>query len=138
MTGAEFEAAFRKLLAAQGARTDNTGCIACERCKGATDSTFCVDCNNVARCHYCKACVDCTDCSHCVRSSACLGCTHCVESERCTDGAYLLRSVGCSKCTYCFGCVGLSRKDFHILNEPYDRATYFAMVEKLSRELRLR
>ena len=29
-------------------------------------------------------------------------------------------------------------KDFHILNQPYDRSTYFAMVEKLTRELRLR
>jgi hypothetical protein len=31
--------------------------------------------------------------------------------------------------------VGLSRKDFHILNEPYDRQTYFALIAKLSREL---
>jgi hypothetical protein len=33
--------------------------------------------------------------------------------------------------------VGLSRKDFHILNEPYDRSAYFALVKKLSRELGL-
>ena len=46
-----------------------------------------------------------------------------------------MRSVGCSDCTYCFGCVGLVGKDFHILNEPYGRTEYFAMVSTLSRDL---
>jgi len=45
--------------------------------------------------------------------------------------------VGCVGCTYCFGCVGLHRKDFHILNRAYDRATYFAEIAKLARELGL-
>jgi len=51
--------------------------------------------------------------------------------------AYLVRSVGCSGCTYCFGCVGLSRRDFFILNKPYDRVMYFAIVSRLARELRI-
>jgi hypothetical protein len=33
--------------------------------------------------------------------------------------------------------VGLSRKDFHILNERYDRATYFELTRQLARELRV-
>ena len=28
-------------------------------------------------------------------------------------------------------CVGLSRKEFHILNEPYDRKTYFKILKSL-------
>ncbi len=40
-----------------------------------------------------------------------------------------------SNCEYCFGCVGLDGKSFHILNEPYDRQTYFALVKELSRQL---
>jgi len=48
-----------------------------------------------------------------------------------------VRSVGCSGCTYCFGCVGLSRRDFYILNEPYDRAAYFETTARLVRDLRL-
>jgi hypothetical protein len=51
--------------------------------------------------------------------------------------AYLVRSVGCSGCTYCFGCVGLSRKDFHILNVPYERQEYFAKIAELRRMLRI-
>jgi hypothetical protein len=51
------------------------------------------------------------------------------------ESAYLVRSVGCAGCTYCFGCVGLQRRDFHILNEAYDRATYFEVTARLSRAL---
>ena len=53
------------------------------------------------------------------------------------QSAYLVRCMACSGCTYCFGCVGLVRKDFHILNEPYDRQTYFAKVAELRRALRI-
>jgi hypothetical protein len=33
--------------------------------------------------------------------------------------------------------VGLSKRDFHILNERYDRATYFELTARLARELRI-
>jgi hypothetical protein len=42
-----------------------------------------------------------------------------------------------SRCTYCFGCVGLSNKDFHILNKQYSRQEYFAITKRLARELGL-
>ncbi|HEY3815858.1 MAG TPA: hypothetical protein VGL81_01745 [Polyangiaceae bacterium] len=137
MTGPEFEAALRKLLAGASRTSANVGCLACERCERCSECTFCVGSKGLARCHYCDSCSDCTDCAHCARSTGCLACQHCVESDRCIGSAYLVRSVGCSACTYCFGCVGLSRRDFHILNEPYDRATYFETTARLARELRL-
>ena len=62
------------------------------------------------------------------------GCPACERSAR---SSYLVRSIECSDCTYCFGCVGLSKKDFHLLNQPYDRRTYFALTQKLMRDLRL-
>jgi len=40
-------------------------------------------------------------------------------------------------CSYCFGCVGLSGKDFYVLNEPYERRDYFALTERLAKELKL-
>jgi hypothetical protein len=43
----------------------------------------------------------------------------------------------CTECNYCFGCVGLSRKDFHILNEKYSRADYFRIVGALTKTLRI-
>jgi hypothetical protein len=131
----EFESAFRKLLSTHGARSVNTGCIACERCTGAVDSTFCVECSQVARCHYCRSVTASSDCSHCADCRDCLSCAHCHDAERCSQSAYLERCTGCSRCSYCFGCVGLSGKDFHILNEPYERDVYFATVARLRREL---
>jgi hypothetical protein len=137
MHRAEFESALKKLVAEVGARSNNQGCLACERCERSTDSTFCIDCKAVTRCNYCEGCDDCVDSSHLTGCTGCLGCSHCVASQRCTGSAYLVRSVGCVGCTYCFGCVGLHKKDFHILNEPYDRAAYFELTAKLSRELGL-
>ncbi|AKF85427.1 hypothetical protein MFUL124B02_12280 [Myxococcus fulvus 124B02] len=40
-------------------------------------------------------------------------------------------------CNYCFGCVGLAKKDFHILNVPFPRTEYFKVVGKLRKELGL-
>ncbi len=137
LTAAEFEAAYRRLLSAQGGGGANAGCIACERCEACAGCTFCADSKSLTRCHYCAACQDCAECAHCVRCRGCLQCQHCVDSERCVGGAYLVRCVGCTGCTYCFGCVGLGRRDFHILNEPYDRATYFALTSRLARDLRI-
>jgi hypothetical protein len=137
MNAAEFERRFRDLLAEQANRTENIGCLACERCQRCADSTFLEDCRNVVRSNYCQRCVDCTECSHSSDCTGCLGCSHCETCERCTSSAYLVRCVGCSGCTYCFGCVGLSKKDFHILNEPYERQEWFKVVGELRRAMRI-
>jgi len=49
--------------------------------------------------------------------------------------AFLVRSLDCADCTYCFGCVGLTKKSFHILNEPYGRTEYFRAIEPLKAAL---
>jgi hypothetical protein len=138
LTAHEFEAALRKLMTAGRNERANVGCVACERCEQSSECTFCVDSKGLTRCHYCSNCDTCTESSHCTGCRSCLGCQHCVDSERCTASAYLVRSVDCSGCTYCFGCVGLYKSDFHILNQRYDRATYFELTTRLSRELAAR
>jgi len=136
MSGSEFEAALRA-LADGSLASDNLGCLACEGCERCRECTFCVESRGLAGCHYCSGCDECVDCSHCARCRGCSTCQHCADSEHCVGSAYLVRSTGCTGCTYCFGCVGLSRRDFCILNEPYDRATYFAVTARLARELRI-
>jgi hypothetical protein len=137
MTRAEFEAALRKLTDGAGRNKDNIQCVACERCESSSESTFCKDSTKLVRCHFCERSTDCTECSHCIQCTGCLNCQRCVETERCTTSAYLVRCIACSGCTYCFGCVGLHKKDFHILNVPYERTAYFEQVRKLARELRV-
>ena len=135
MDRATFERRFAELSRAHEAARDNVGCIQCTKCERCSDCTFCVECTSTRRSSYCRTCVDCVGCTQCTSCTSCTDCQHCSGSERCLRGAYLVRSVGCSDCTYCFGCVGLVGKDFHILNEPYGRTEYFAMIAKLSREL---
>ncbi len=137
LTAAAFEAALRKLLTAARSERENVGCVACEGCEQSSECTFCVDSKGLARCHYCASCDGCSESSHCTRCRSCLGCQHCVDSERCTSSAYLVRCVDCSGCNYCFGCVGLYKSDFFVLNKPYDRATYFELTSRLTRELAL-
>ena len=134
LSAREFERRFQALLRA-GAPADNTGSVACERCKACSDCTFCKDSQQLVRCHFCVHCVTCSDSLHCSRSRGLIGCAHCTACRDCSHSSYLVRCVALSGCQYCFGCVGLSGKDFHVLNEPYDRKAYFALTERLRREL---
>lgn len=135
MRASEFEARLRELQRGSAAVRDNRGCFECERCERSLSCTFCRDSKGLVRCHHCEACVDCTDCSHGRKCVGCVACHHCVASERCQQSAYLVRCTGLIACTYCFGCVGLSSKDYHLLNEPYDRRTYFEITARLSKEI---
>lgn len=137
VTPTEFEERLAALARAHEQSVVNVGCLACERCERCSDSTFLKDCKNVTRSHYCTSSVDSSDCTQSSFLTACLGCSHCERCERCVSSAYLVRCMDCSGCTYCFGCVGLSKKDFHILNEPYERQAYFAKVAELRKALRI-
>ncbi len=78
----------------------------------------------------------CSDCNHCHDSVDLLRCNHATGCTRCVASAYVERCVDCTDCQYCFGCVGLSRAEFHILNEPYDRQAYFELTAKLRKSQR--
>ena len=109
--------------------------IDCSRC------FHCVFCRNCDRCYKCSYCSDCSESSHLVHCHTCRGCHHsanCYECTTCSNSAYLVMCSDCSESNYCFGCVGLVRKDFHILNEPYGRAEYFEIVGRLKAELGIR
>ena len=132
-----FETRFRKLVAGLGRERENEACVACERCVACDSCTFCTDSERLIRCNFCVRCVQCSDSLHCRGSRGLNNCQHCIDSENCSTSSYLVRSIALSNCSYCFGCVGLVGKDFHILNERYERRDYFALTEHLSRELKL-
>lgn len=137
ISAAAFERLHRELLAAASERRENDGCVECIECVACQGSTFCRSSERLARCHYCIDCELCLESSHCRRSRLLVACHHSIECETCTRSSYLVRSVAVSDSNYCFGCVGLTGKDFHILNEPYDRTAYFEITRRLSRELGL-
>ena len=106
----------------------------CTRC---THCVFCRDCDRCYRCAYCQHCTDATNLTHCRECAACHHLANSVQCHGCINSAYLLLCRDCAECHYCFGCVGLNRKDFHILNEPYSRADYFRIVNQLVNALSL-
>ncbi|MBW2454201.1 MAG: hypothetical protein JRI68_06815 [Deltaproteobacteria bacterium] len=135
MNRQEYERTFRELLRAHNERAGNDRCIECTDCERCSDCTFCSRSHHLVRCHYCVATTGSIDSIHCHESRDLVSCTHCNQCERCAQSAYLERSVDCADCSYCFGCVGLSGKEFHILNEPYDRSTYFKLTAQLAKQL---
>ncbi|MEM9694141.1 MAG: hypothetical protein AAGA56_16450 [Myxococcota bacterium] len=136
MDRSEFERAFQALLRQHERDSDNPRSIACEDCAGCRDCTFCRRGQALTSCHYCIDAKNCVDCVHCRDSSDLTACNHCQASHRCSNCAYLEQCFECHNCTYCFGCVGLAGAEFHILNEPQERQTYFKRVAELSRLLR--
>jgi len=116
---------------------DNIACYEVKNCSDCASCMFCTGCKACYRCNYCQGCQDCSHCNQCEGCSSCNACTHCQQCQSCVGSAYLELCTRCSDCTYCFGCVGLQKSDFHILNVPYDRSSYFKMVAKLKRALGL-
>lgn len=115
----------------------NPGCFNVERCENCSHCQFSTGCKNCHRCSYSTQCTGCTHCTHIERSVDCHQSSHLVDSQRCVESHYLVLCQDCAECNYCFGCVGLVRKEFHILNQPYDRKTYFARVKALKAEMGL-
>jgi hypothetical protein len=132
----EFAAALARLVEEHGSRRANERCIECVACTRCTDCTFCKGSTGLVRCNYCVDSDGSVDSNHCFGSRALIGCTHCVLSERCSRSAYLERCTDCDDCRYCFGCVGLSGREFHILNRPYPRSEYFKLTAELKKKLR--
>ena len=113
----------------------NPGSYSCKDCERCANCMFCSTCEGCFGCTHCTGCIQCNHCSHCVDSKTMHNCAYCVQSENCIQSAYVFLSRNLADCTYCFGCVGLSKKDFHILNQQFSRQEYFELVKALKREL---
>lgn len=53
-------------------------------------------------------------------------------SVDCSDSEYL---DSCSDCKNCFGCVGLKKKQYYILNKQYSEAEYRELVQKIKKKM---
>jgi hypothetical protein len=124
-----------RLTQGKAAEPDNVGSYECKSCVRCTTCMFCNECNTCYACTHCTRCELCNNCSHCSDSKSLQNCAYCVSSENCSHSAYLSFCKNLSDCTYCFGCVGLSKKDFHILNQPFSRQDYFELTKKLKTEI---
>lgn len=135
MTGPDFRAAYDALLAEHQRLEPNAGCIQTSDCVACGDCVFCTGCERCYAARYSVGCSDSFDITHCTACTRCYACSFCKYSEHCAFSSYLVRCVACMRCDYCFGCVGLEKKHFHILNRKYSRKDYFAIVKELERTL---
>jgi hypothetical protein len=131
MNRSELEAEYARLLREFGASEKHLGSFRSEGCAGSRYLMFCTGCRNCYRLTHCQDCEATTGSGHCLRCVGCHDCSHCEDALACTRSAYLLRCSFCAECNYCLGCVGLEKKEFHILNQPYTRSEYFAIVKGL-------
>ena len=127
----EFERELKALLQAAHNGTENPGSYKsddCERCYDCMFTTGSVQCY---QCTYCADCTSCTNCTHCRSCVDTHTSNYCVGSQRVTGSSYVIHSQDCHDCLFCFGCVGLVKKEFHILNQPFRRDEYFRIVNDL-------
>ena len=134
MTRTEFQAELQRLRREIGVPEENAGSFRSQDCQGCLRCMFCTGCTNCYRCTHCMKCEATTGSSHCLRCTGCHDCSHCQDSRGCTGSAYLVQCASCSDCTYCTNYVDLNRKEFHILNQPYSRTEYFALIKTLKWE----
>jgi hypothetical protein len=132
MTKAEFAAELERLRRTHARALDNPLSYQCDGCEGCVSCTFCRDCQDCYRCSHCSGCRGASGCTQCRACADCHECSQCERCQGCRGSAYLVECYACNDCTYCYGCVGLSKKEFHILNVPYDRKSYFATVNELA------
>ena len=100
----------------------------------STNSTQCQFSSGLKDCHRCSYTTDSVGCTHATHLTRCTQChqsSRLVDCTRCVESHYLTLCQDCVECTYCYACVGLVRKEFHILNQPYDKNTWFALVKAL-------
>ena len=131
----EFLERLASLTRAAGSDSANPGSYGCTGCERCADCMFCKSCDGCHQCTHCTRCELCNNCSHCVDCKNCHACAYCLKSENCSASAYVVMSRNLSDCTYCFGCVGLAKADFHILNVKYTRSEYFRIAKSLEEEL---
>jgi len=138
MNRAEFTSELERLLRTFEDDAPSTNCINSTNLKACS---MCMFSDGLESCYRCTHSHDSVHCSNLSHSSGCDGChssAYLINCKHCTGSAYLINSTNCSDSTYCFGCVGLVKKDFHILNVAYSRKEYFDRVTKLKRELGIR
>jgi hypothetical protein len=127
----EFEAELRKLVQDYGRSQESPGSYRSEKSMRCFDCMFTTASQDCYKCTYCEACSACTGCTHCRECTSVHASSYCVRSSQLSGCTYVLMSQNCYDCVFCFGCVGLVKKEFHILNRPFKRDEYFKLVAKL-------
>ncbi len=100
------------------------GCEDCINLYTGERNKNCYDCFSVdlhELCFECDTSYDLYDCQFC---SYLVGCKNCQYSGQCANSEYL------------FGCIGMKRRKYMILNKQYSKEQYFEMLEKIKEHMK--
>ena len=121
-----------------------------------SEGNYLLDCKN---CHNCNTISDSEDCFNCIRNQllkSCIDINGCQGLElsgncsSCQPNGYALKYSSwsssryseyldlCLECEYCFGCVGLKKKKYCILNKQYNKEEYEKLKEKIISDMKNR
>jgi hypothetical protein len=105
---------------------------------GSFDVSECQDCGYLVECKNTtdswdisvmedgELCYNCSSCHIMHDSNCCYFCLSCSECEY---------SENLAECKNCFGCISLHRKQYYILNQPYEKDEYFKKVAEIKDQL---
>lgn len=92
---------------------------------GVNKSQNCMDDYRVKECELCYDCVDCVKC---------YGLSHSQDCDNCSESAFLKNCIGVR---HSFMCSNLKNKEYHIYNQPYDKATFEKLMANLTKHSEL-
>jgi len=112
-------------------------CKNCHNCNTLSDSE---DCYNVVRGFKLKSCIDSGGCwdSELTGNSSC--CLYGYAQKYClwSSSRYSEYLELCIECEYCFGCVGLKKKKYCILNKQYSKESFDELRTRIISDMKKR
>ena len=134
-----------------GALVKYTSSIKCNNATGdylfnCHDGVSLFDTRNSKNCSYLADAEDPIDCQDCnnlyFKPERLYNIMGTLQSTNCIAGVYIMYgnevhySDSCYNCTKCFGCAGLNKKNYYILNKKYEKEEYEKLKEEIIEELR--
>ncbi len=113
-------------------------CKNCKNCYTISDSE---DCYNCLRNVWLKSSIDITGSMHLELSGNCIACQpngYSLKYSNWSSARYSEYLDICVECEYCFGCVGLKKKKYCILNKQYSKEGYETLKNKIIADMKKR
>ena len=109
----------------------------CKNCNTINDSE---DCYNCIRGQKQKSNIDANGCWYSELLGNCSSCVNGYAEKYCvwSSSRYSEYSDLCIECDYCFGCVGLKKKKYCILNKQYSKEEYESLKNKIIQDMKKR
>ena len=121
--------------------SDGDYLLDCKNCKNCNTMSESEDCYNCIRNGWLKSDIDVCGCMYLELSGNCSSCQpsgYCLKYSSWSSSRYSEYLDLCLECEYCFGCVGLKKKKYCILNKQYDKEEYENLKEKIITDMRKR